>query len=173
MFSNKSKYLNGVENIMNSQLESSPSEFSLTTGGGYSLVDSAKKVDAPSSSDEEEGSNHLSLDLDISDGRKLISSFVTFFKNDGFFIETDKSFSLGDVVKLSVKMPSGSKERYSVNTKVVWIVPKNAEDRRTQGVGLSIEDDSSSSLELREKINAYLSKRVDKVKKYAVFPFPS
>ncbi|WP_092483998.1 PilZ domain-containing protein [Candidatus Ichthyocystis hellenicum] len=152
---------------MNSQPEVSSSK---PANSGYSLVGSSKKSE-PSSPDSGESADYPSLELDISDGRKLISSFVTFFKNDGFFIETNGTFSLGDIVKLSVKIPPG--KEYSVITRVVWIVPKNAEDRRIQGVGVSIEDDSSTSLELREKINSYLGKRVDKVKKYAVFPFPS
>ncbi|WP_092400695.1 MULTISPECIES: PilZ domain-containing protein [Candidatus Ichthyocystis] len=149
-----------------------PKQATSNNSGKLSEGDVVSKGKVDSLEGSRDSSDIPSLDLNLSNGRDLLSSYTTFFSNGGFFVKTDQSFSLGDVVRVFVKVPSGSTV-YTVLSRVVWIVPPNAEDRRTQGVGVSLDDDSDHVLELRDKINSYLSEHAEKVERYSVFPFPS
>lgn len=75
------------------------------------------------------------LTLNIKDKSALYVAYMPFIKNGGLFIPTNKEYRLGDEVFILLTLMD-SAERLPVAGKVVWVTPKGAQGKRTQGIGV-------------------------------------
>lgn len=75
------------------------------------------------------------LNHQISDPLEVNLYYMPFIKSGGFFIPTPDAFELGDMILLTLKMPS-KPEAIDIEGKVVWITPKNALHHVLPGIGI-------------------------------------
>ncbi len=73
------------------------------------------------------------IPVSLKDKTALHANYMPFIKGGGLYAATDKKFSLGDAVILSVQIASVSK-KFAVTGKVVWMSPQQAAG--AQGVGV-------------------------------------
>jgi Tfp pilus assembly protein PilZ len=84
---------------------------------------------------------------------------MPFIKNGGIFIPIkNTTYSLGDEVQLSIRMPERS-EFDQTTAKVIWITPEKAINHIYAGVGLQLTGDNAQSL--IDKIKSNLDNTVD------------
>lgn len=75
------------------------------------------------------------LNASFNDETSLYNCYMPFLKNGGLFIQTDKSYKIGDeVFVLLMLMNDGGK--IPVAGKVVWINPKGTQGNRPAGIGV-------------------------------------
>jgi type IV pilus assembly protein PilZ len=79
---------------------------------------------------------------------------MSFVKNGGLFIPTNKRYNLGDELFLLLQL-MGETERIPVAGKVVWITPEGAEGNRQVGVGIQFADQDKGAA--RRRIEEYLA----------------
>lgn len=79
------------------------------------------------------------LTLNIKDKSALYVAYMPFIKNGGLFIPTNKEYRLGDEVFILLTLME-SPERLPVAGKVVWVTPKGAQGKRTQGIGVQFSN---------------------------------
>ncbi|WGL17022.1 PilZ domain-containing protein [Microbulbifer bruguierae] len=85
------------------------------------------------------GARNGILSLKIQDKSVLYAAYMPFVKNGGLFINTDKSYNLGDEVFLLLSLMD-EPEKLPVAGKVVWITPGGAQGNRTPGIGIQFND---------------------------------
>lgn len=94
------------------------------------------------------------LSLAIKDKGSLYSAYISFMKNGGIFIPTNKSYSLGDEVFILLTLMDET-EKMPVVGRVAWINPKGAHSHAVSGIGVQFQDDQDGTA-VRNKIEAYL-----------------
>ena len=90
----------------------------------------------------------------LRDKAALLASFMPWLVRGGLFVQTTRTFALGDDIYLLVGLPDDP-TRHPVAGKVVWITPARAGGGRPQGVGVAFPDDAKSQA-LRLHIEALL-----------------
>ncbi len=90
------------------------------------------------------GARNGILSLKIQDKSVLYAAYMPFVKNGGLFINTDKSYSLGDEVFLLLSLMD-EPEKLPVAGKVVWITPSGAQGNRTPGIGIQFSDKENTA----------------------------
>lgn len=93
------------------------------------------------------------LSLTIKDKSVLYAAFMPFIKNGGLFIQTNKSYKLGDEVFMLLNLMD-EPEKIPVAGKVVWITPKGAQGSRAAGIGVQFNEGDNTA---RNKIETYLA----------------
>lgn len=83
------------------------------------------------------GGRQRILSFVIKDKPALYAAYMSFVKNGGLFIPTNKRYNLGDELFLLLQL-MGETERIPVAGKVVWITPEGAEGNRQVGQGKRI-----------------------------------
>jgi type IV pilus assembly protein PilZ len=63
-------------------------------------------------------------------------------KNAGIFVPTNKSYTLGDEIYLILSLMDDP-QKYPIAGKVAWITPADAQNNKTQGIGVHFPDDDS------------------------------
>lgn len=94
------------------------------------------------------------MSLAIRDKNTLYSSYMSYLKNGGLFIPTDKTFELGDEVFLLLSLME-EKERFPVTGKVVWITPRSTPGGRQMGIGIQFS--GVDGVKVQQKIETYLA----------------
>jgi len=94
------------------------------------------------------------LSLAIKDKGSLYSAYISFFKNGGIFIPTNKDYKLGDEVFILLTLMDET-EKMPVVGQVAWINPKGIQGHGIPGVGVHfVEKDCEV---VRGKIETYLA----------------
>ncbi|MEO8598259.1 MAG: PilZ domain-containing protein [bacterium] len=82
------------------------------------------------------------LSLSIKERSALYSAYMPLLKNAGIFVPTNKSYKLGDEIYLILSLMDDP-NKYPIAGKVAWITPANAQNNKTQGIGVHFPDDES------------------------------
>lgn len=77
------------------------------------------------------------LECKFIDEKMLYRAFMPFIKGGGLFIQTGKSYDLGQDLTLSIMLPD-EEDAYLVDGKVVWLTPKAAQGGKPVGVGVQL-----------------------------------
>ncbi len=99
-----------------------------------------------------QGMNSGILSLTIKDKNVLYAAYMSFLKNGGLFIPTNKDYPLGEEVFLLLNLMD-QPEKIPVAGKIVWITPKGAQNNRAAGIGVQFNEQNEI---VRGKIEAYL-----------------
>ena len=75
------------------------------------------------------------LTLHIPDKNTLYMGYMPFIKNGGLFIPTTKEYHLGDELFILLTLLD-NRERLPVAGNVVWVTPRGAQGKRSQGIGV-------------------------------------
>lgn len=94
------------------------------------------------------------LSLSIRDKNALYAAYMSFVKNGGLFIPTNKKYKLGDEVFMLLTLMDDP-ERIPVAGKVAWITPVGAEGNRAPGIGVQFGSQDEGMA--RNKIEGYLA----------------
>lgn len=82
------------------------------------------------------------LSLSIKEKSALYSAYMPLLKNAGIFVPTNKSYTLGDEIYLILSLMDDP-NKYPIAGKVAWITPADAQNNKTQGIGVHFPDDES------------------------------
>jgi type IV pilus assembly protein PilZ len=94
------------------------------------------------------------LSLAIKDKGSLYSAYISFFKNGGIFIPTNKEYGLGDEVFILLTLMDET-EKMPVVGHVAWINPQGLQGHGIPGIGVHfVEKDCDV---VRGKIETYLA----------------
>ncbi len=93
------------------------------------------------------------LSLTIKDKAVLYAAYMSYIKNGGLFIPTNKKYKLGVEVFMLLSLMD-EPDKLPVAGKVVWITPKGAQGSRAAGVGIQFNDGDDM---VRTKIETYLA----------------
>lgn len=80
------------------------------------------------------------LSLSINSKSALYAAYMPFIKNGGLFIPTTKKYSPGDEVFMLLQLMDDP-AKFAVKGKVAWITPADAQNTKTQGVGVQFAAD--------------------------------
>jgi type IV pilus assembly protein PilZ len=94
------------------------------------------------------------LTLAIKDKSSLYQSYMPFVKNGGLFIPTEKAYRLGDEVFILLTLME-EPERLPVAGKVIWVTPRQAQNKRPQGIGVQFNPQDGGATQ--KKIEALLA----------------
>jgi len=79
---------------------------------------------------------------------QLEQSYMPFLNGKGLFVSTKETFNLDEPVTLTAKLFDTSEE-FTIQTRVAWITPDNAQEGKESGVGLQfITEDNHDFLAL-------------------------
>lgn len=95
---------------------------------------------------------------------ELNLSFLPFIQDGGLFVPTNQSFNLGAMVNLELQLPAQTKT-LTIESKVVWITPKNALYYIFAGVGVqftganakAVCDQIKAKLDNTQELSGYVS----------------
>lgn len=93
------------------------------------------------------------LSLTIKDKSVLYAAYMSFVKNGGLFIPTNKDYKLGDEVFMLLNLMD-EPEKLPVAGKVIWITPRGAQGNRAAGIGVQFNE---GDITARNKIETYLA----------------
>lgn len=75
--------------------------------------------------------------ITFKDAGQVVEAYMPFLRDGGFFIPTEREFSLGDELFIVLTLPDNPKQRSPAPAKVVWINPPKASGGRKQGIGVA------------------------------------
>jgi len=75
------------------------------------------------------------LTLTIKDKSALYLAYMPYVRNGGLFIPTNSNYRLGDEVFMLLNL-MGEEEKLPVAGKVIWVTPRGAQGKRSQGIGV-------------------------------------
>ena len=84
------------------------------------------------------------LALAIKDKNALYAAYMPFVKNGGLFIQTRKTYRLGDEVFMLLTLMD-EKERLPVAGRVIWVTPPEAQGNRVPGIGIQFGDQDNGA----------------------------
>lgn len=82
------------------------------------------------------------LSLSIKEKSALYSAYMPLLKNGGIFVPTNKAYKLGDEIYLILSLMEDP-HKYPIAGTVAWITPADAQNSKTQGIGVHFPDDES------------------------------
>ncbi|WP_434778977.1 PilZ domain-containing protein [Neisseria sp. Ec49-e6-T10] len=88
------------------------------------------------------------LSLNIKERSALFAAYMSFLKNGGIFIPTDRPIKMGEEIFMLLTIMKNP-DKIAVQGKVVWITPAHANDNRIQGVGVQFNADDGGKLAKR------------------------
>lgn len=94
------------------------------------------------------------LTLSIKDKNLLFMAYMPFIRNGGIFIATEKQYRLGDEVFILLSLMD-STERLPVAGKIIWVTPRAAQGKRSQGIGVQFSAQDNGVTQ--KKIETYLA----------------
>jgi len=94
------------------------------------------------------------LVLTIKDKAVLFSAYMSFLKEGGIFIPTQRPFTLGQEVQMLISLMD-EPEKHPVLGTVVWITPQGAQGNRAPGIGVQFSGPDGKNV--RNKIETYLA----------------
>ncbi len=93
------------------------------------------------------------LSLAIKDKAVLFSAYMSFVRNGGLFIPTNKSYQLGEEVFLLLDLMD-EPDKLPIAGRIVWITPASAQGGRIAGIGVQFNDQDVMP---KAKIENYLA----------------
>lgn len=84
------------------------------------------------------------LSLSINSKSALYAAYMPFLKNGGLFIPTNKRYSPGDEIFMLLQLMDDP-AKLAVKGKVAWITPVDAQNAKTQGVGVQFAPDEGGA----------------------------
>lgn len=84
------------------------------------------------------------LSLSIKDKATLYSAYMPFIAHGGLFINTEKSYQLGEEIFLLLNIMDEA-EKIPVAGKVVWVTPRGAQGNRSAGIGVQFSDQDDTA----------------------------
>lgn len=94
------------------------------------------------------------MQLTLKDQAAVHAAYISSFKDGGLFSVTSREYSLGDELYVLLSLPDDP-QRYAIAGIVAWITPANAQNGRSQGVGIRFPADQSAA-GVRHKIETLL-----------------
>lgn len=94
------------------------------------------------------------LSLAIRDKAVLYATYMSFVKDGGLFIPTNKVYTLGDEVFMLLHLMEET-EKMPVSGKVIWITPPGGQANRACGIGVQFQGEDG--VKVRNKIETYLA----------------
>lgn len=94
------------------------------------------------------------IHLTIDSAEVLYKSYISFVKNGGLFVPTDKPYKLGDEVFIVLKL-FDDPDKLPIAGKVIWITPTCAQGGKIAGIGVQFFDDKAS--EICDKIETFIA----------------
>lgn len=98
------------------------------------------------------------LSLSVNSKSALFAAYMPFIRNGALFIPTNKGYNLGDEVFMLLQLMDDP-AKLPVKGRVIWVTPPNAQNGRTQGVGVQFSDDESGQ-SVRHKIEQILGAHI-------------
>jgi len=99
----------------------------------------------------------IQLNIEFQSENDLYISYMPFLKEGGLFIQTPKSYDLGEEVELNVLLPD-SLEPASVKGNVCWLTPIGAQNGTPAGIGIGFSDDPEKIRnQIEQSIARYLN----------------
>jgi len=75
----------------------------------------------------------------IRDKSALYSAYMPFVKNGGLFIASNRPFTLGETLDLTITLLE-EKDSISISGTVIWVTPKGVSGNRSAGVGVQFDE---------------------------------
>jgi type IV pilus assembly protein PilZ len=97
------------------------------------------------------------LTLSLRDQASLYRAYMSFLRNGGLFVPTQKSYRLGEEVLIELHLMD-EPERRLIEGKVVWLTPAGAQGNRATGIGVEFSLEAASD---NEDIENYLAGMLD------------
>jgi type IV pilus assembly protein PilZ len=94
------------------------------------------------------------LSLVIKDKAVLYATYISWIKQGGLFIPTDKPYELGEQISIVLQLMEET-EKHTLTGKVVWITPPGAQGNRAAGIGIQFQGEEGSKV--HNKIVTYLA----------------
>ena len=94
------------------------------------------------------------LSLNINSKSALYAAYIPILKNGGIFIPTTHSYNIGDEVFMLLALMHDPNKMPIAGT-VVWLTPADAQNSKTQGIGVHFKNDESG-IEVKRKIEGLL-----------------
>lgn len=95
------------------------------------------------------------MSLSINSKSALYAAYMPFVKSGGLFIPTAKVYALGDEVFILLQLMDDP-NKYPIAGKVMWVTPANAQNGKTQGIGIQFPSDESGAT-VKHKIEQILA----------------
>jgi type IV pilus assembly protein PilZ len=89
------------------------------------------------------------LDVEIKDKKQLQAVYMPFLTNGGLFLPTAKEYVLGEELQLNLHLLKESRQYVAIG-RVAWITPKNALNKRIQGIGIHFSLDENTGITKRK-----------------------
>lgn len=89
--------------------------------------------------------------LSIQDKQTLYQAYMPFIQGGALFVETSDNHSLDHRVQLHLQLFD---KTYDIMGNVVWVTPKQSQQARKTGIGISLADAANG--ELRKRIETSL-----------------
>jgi len=80
------------------------------------------------------------MSLNINSRSALHAAYMPFIKNGGLFVPTPKTYNPGDEIFMLLQLMDDP-AKLAIKGKVIWITPANAQNGKTQGVGVQFASD--------------------------------
>ncbi len=97
------------------------------------------------------------LSLELTDKEKLYRAYMKFVTGGGLFIPTTRTFALGDLIFLSLRLLDES-EPHRLQAKIVWVVSQQSGSSQ-RGIGVQLQGKLGRTV--REKIELALAGMLD------------
>lgn len=92
------------------------------------------------------------LEVSIRDATALHSAYMSFLKNGGLFVPTQREMGLGQEVLLLLTLMDEA-EKLPIAGKIVWLTPPGAQGNRQAGIGVEFSEQDAA---VGAKIENYL-----------------
>ncbi len=95
----------------------------------------------------------MSLDeeiaVSIKDSSELYSAYMPFVTNGGLFIPTNKSYKMGQLISLKIKLIDEIIDTL-ILSKIVWITPPRTDNHKMCGIGVQFmkEDNGDTKIKI-------------------------
>ena len=97
------------------------------------------------------------LEVSLTDTSALYGAYMSFLKNGGLFVATQRDIGLGQDVLLLLSLMD-EPEKLPVAGKVVWLTPEGAQGNRQAGIGVEFsEQDAGISAKIENYLGGALS----------------
>ncbi len=97
------------------------------------------------------------LYLHIPDTHSLHKHYMSFLKGGGLFLPTAGLYAMGEQLFILLELPD-TLEPHAVVSKVVWITPAGAQNKRVRGVGMQFLEEESR---VKLRIENLLAEMID------------
>lgn len=95
------------------------------------------------------------LSLNINSKSALYAAYMPYLKRGGIFVPTAKPYTIGDEVFMLLSLMD-EPGKLPIAGSVVWVTPADAQNNKTQGIGVQFSEDESGQA-ARRKIETILA----------------